>query len=111
MEDSDETAESIEGLRGAVGLVSARFGRDGGGMAVGDNGGEMPADERRGAETFRSWAYEDSFTGGMAPLLALFGGVGGLVWVGVAALDECCSSSASRASSFSRGERGSKSSP
>lgn len=54
VDDSDEAAESIDGLRGGVGRVSGRFGREGGGMAVGDAGGEMPADDRTGAETFRS---------------------------------------------------------
>jgi len=42
----DEAAESMDGLRmGAVGLVSGRLGRDGGGMAAGEAGGERPADD------------------------------------------------------------------
>jgi hypothetical protein len=46
-----------------MGLVSGRFGRDEGGIFAGDKGGEMPPEDTTGAETFRSWAYEDSFMG------------------------------------------------
>lgn len=76
-------------------------------MVPGEEGGEMLPDDKTGADTFRSWAYEDSFGGGMALLVAVAGGVGGLVCVGVTVADGRLSSSASRASSFSRGERGS----
>jgi hypothetical protein len=104
-DDRDDTCESIEGFRGAVGRVSGRWlGREGGGMVTGEDGGEMPADERTGAETLRSWAYEESFGAG---LLAVKGGDGGSRWcvvVRVGVLE--ASSSASRASSFSLGERG-----
>jgi hypothetical protein len=76
-------------------------------MVTGEEGGEMPADDRTGAETFRSWAYEDSFAGGLPALEAVVGGVGGEEGCGgVAVVDARMSSSASRASSFSRGERG-----
>ena len=63
MDDRDDKVESIEGFRGGMGLVSGRFGRDEGGIFAGDNGGEMPPEDTTGAETFRSWAYEDSFMG------------------------------------------------
>lgn len=105
-DESDDAAESIDGLRGAVGRVSGRCGRDGGGMVTGDAGGEMPVDDRTGAETLRSWAYEDGFAGWFPPLAGMVGGVGGLACVGVAAFDLELASSAIRASSFSRGDRG-----
>jgi hypothetical protein len=63
LDDSDDTCESIEWLRGAVGLVSGLFGRDGGGMVRGEDGGEVRADESKGAETFRSCAYADGREG------------------------------------------------
>lgn len=103
LEDSEETAESIEGFRGAVGRVSGLLGRDGGGIVPGDEGGEMLAEERTGAETFRSWAYEDGFPGMLPPLVVWFGGVGEKAWVGVVCWER---SKAIKASSFSRGERG-----
>lgn len=53
LEDIEETAESMEGFRGAVGRGSGRFGRDGGSMAVGEDGGEKPDEDERGAEKFR----------------------------------------------------------
>ena len=77
LEDSDDAAESIEGFRGTVGRVSGRLGRDGGGIATGDEGGDRPADERTGAEMFRSCAYEESFPDTAAALGTGFGGVGG----------------------------------
>ena len=95
-------AESIEGLRWVVGRVSGWFGRDGGGIAAGDDGGETPAEGTTGAEKLRSWAYEDS----LVPLLLKLMVLPGLALVGVAALDERWSSSASKRSSFSDGERG-----
>jgi hypothetical protein len=75
-------------------------------MATGEAGGEMPADEKTGAEALRSWAYEEGFGAAWRARDGFLGGVGGLVWVGVVVCDVCMSSSASRASSFSRGERG-----
>jgi hypothetical protein len=54
-EDIEDAAESIEGLRtGAEGRVSGRVGREGWGMATGEAGGEMPADDSVGDETCRS---------------------------------------------------------
>jgi hypothetical protein len=51
----EDAAESIEAVRtGTAGFVSGRFGRDGGGMAAGDAGGEKPADDSVGDETCRT---------------------------------------------------------
>jgi hypothetical protein len=87
----EEAAESIDGLRsGAVGLVSGRFTREGGGMA------EKPAVGSVGEETCRIWACADGR--GSGARAGMVGGVGENVGV--------CSSASSR-SSFSRGERGS----
>jgi hypothetical protein len=102
LEDMDEAAESIDGLRtGAAGFVSGRCGREGGGMAAGEAGGERPADDSVGDETCR-------IADGRCPLLVVgtgcvVGGVGGCPARGEA----CSSSSASSRSSFSRGLRGS----
>lgn len=107
----DETWESIEGFLWAVGRVSGRLGREGGGMVPGEEGGDAaPVDGRAGADTLRSCAYEDGFPKGAALLKGAEGGVEGLAegWMGVwtGAADGRYSSSASRASNFSRGERG-----
>jgi hypothetical protein len=56
VDDRDETCESIEWFRGAVGRVSGRLGRDEAGMATGEEGGETAAEVTTGAETFRSCA-------------------------------------------------------
>lgn len=78
VEDSDDAAESIEGLRtGTVGLVSGRFGRDGGGMVTGDAGGEIPAEDSVGDDTCRSFAYADGLEGCVKFGAARLGGVGG----------------------------------
>jgi len=78
VEDSDDAAESIEGLRtGTVGLVSGRFGRDGGGMVTGDAGGEIPAEDSVGDDTCRSFAYADGLEGCVKFGAATMGGVGG----------------------------------
>jgi hypothetical protein len=56
-------------------------------MATGDAGGEIPAEDRTGAEALRSWAYDEGF-GGWLPLRdSSLGGVGGLAWVGVGTAD------------------------
>lgn len=109
LEESDEAAESIEGLRtGTVGLVvSGRFGREGGGMVTGDAGGEMPADDSVGDDTCRSFAYADGLVGWLKLWVGKMGGVGGCAGLAGRMGEERCSSSASNASSFSRGLRGS----
>jgi len=78
VDESDDAAESMEGLRtGTVGRVSGRLGRDGGSMVKGEAGGEKPADERAGDETWRSWAYADGLVGVRKPVVEKLGGVGG----------------------------------
>lgn len=108
VDDSEDAAESIEGLRtGTVGLVSGRFGRDGGGMVTGEAGGEMPAEDSVGDDSWRSLAYADGRDGCAKLGVGTVGGVGGCAgWVGRMG-EVCCCSSASNASSFSRGLRGS----
>lgn len=108
VEESDEPCESIEWLRWTAGRVSAgRLGRDGGGMVPGEGeeGGETAAKDSSGAETFRNWAYDEMWE---PPLYAITGGPGALLEEGewASAAGDGLSSSASRASSFSRGERG-----
>jgi hypothetical protein len=86
-EDSEEAAESIEGVRaGAVGRVSGRCGREGGGMTLGDSGGE----DSEGDEMCRSWAWAEGRVGVRA------GGLAG----------PRCSSAANKASSFCKGLAG-----
>ena len=109
LDEREDAAESIEGFRtGGVGVaVSGRLGREED-MMRGEAGGEMPADDSVGDETWRSFAYADGLDGGLAKLVGTLGGVGG----GCAGLvgrmgEKRCSSSASKASSFSRGLRGS----
>lgn len=110
LDEREEAAESMEGLRtGAVGVaVSVRFGREDGDMMRGDAGGEMPADDSVGDETWRSFAYADGLAGWVVKVVGTLGGVGGgcAGWVGRMG-EKRWSSSASRASSFSRGLRGS----
>ncbi len=82
--DNDEVADSIEGLRaGAMGLVSGRLGRDGGGMVVviGDAGGEMAADDSEGDVGCRRWAYAGDRVDAMKVVEDTAGGVRG--WAGV----------------------------
>jgi hypothetical protein len=55
----EETAESMEGFRPAVGLGSTWAVRVLESIIVGEEGGEGPAEVNTGAETFLSWAYED----------------------------------------------------
>jgi hypothetical protein len=99
----------MEGLRtGAVGrVVSGRFGREGGGMATGDAGGDMPADDSVGEDACRSLAYTDGCAGWLKLLAGTLGSVGGCAGLVGRMGEVCCSSSASRASSFSQGLRGS----
>lgn len=58
----EETAESIEVLRAALGRESAILtGFDAGITEVGANGGQRPADASSVTETARGCAYEDGF--------------------------------------------------
>jgi hypothetical protein len=110
LDENDEAAESIDGLRtGALGrgVVSGRFGREGGGMVTGDAGGDMPADDSVGDDACRSLAYTDGRVGWLKLLKGAPGGVGGCAGLVGRMGEVCCSSSASSASSFSLGLRGS----
>jgi hypothetical protein len=115
LDESEEAAESMEGLRtGTAGVVvSGRFGRDCGDMTTGDAGGEMPAEDSVGDETWRSFAYADGLAGWVAVVVVAvvvvgtLGGVGGCAGLVGRMGEEWWSSSASKASSFSRGLRGS----
>jgi hypothetical protein len=73
----------------------------------GDAGGDMPADDSVGDDTCRSLAYTDGRVGWLKVLVGTLGGVGG--WAGLVGRmgEVCCSSSASNASSFCLGLRGS----
>jgi hypothetical protein len=97
-DDIDDSCESIEWLRWAVGRVSGWLGREGGGIVAGEDGGEMLAEDKSGADTFLSCAYDESGALWVAPREGAE--AGGEAWEGG------LSSWASRASSFSRGERG-----
>lgn len=110
LDERDEAAESIEGLRTGTGglAVSGRLGREGGGdMMTGDAGGETPADDSVGDETCRSFAYADGLAGWVELVVGALGGVGGCAGLVGRMGQMWCSSSASNASSFSRGLRGS----
>lgn len=76
--DIDDVAESIDGLRGGAGRCSGRLDRDEGGMAKGDSGGEVPAEDWVGTGRFRSWAYAEGMAGWVPPR-------GGLRWAGAGA--------------------------
>lgn len=96
LDESEDAAESMEGLRiGTVGVaVSGRFVRDCGDMMTGDAGGEMPADDSVGDETCRSFAYAEGLVGWVMWVVGTLGGVGGCAGlVGRMGEEWCCSSS------------------
>jgi len=53
-EEIVDTAESMDAVRGAMGRGSGRFGMVGGAIAVGDDGGDRPADVIIGAKIVRT---------------------------------------------------------